>query len=616
MWREEDGPWSQRRRAHVPWESSSTPQHRGLADSSGHLSLHGTAGEETRSPLFGRSRFLKNKKRIKGIQRSHAQAGGNGPAACPTQETAAEVASRTALGQLVRPQGKITARGLQTDLSSADLALNISSKSFSARPSHEPNARGSRYLKKSSVLGERVTLRTSCSKREESNQPIEKKAPVKARFDLDSDEEEMRVLLGSSLAFSSDNEDRKDSTHNAKHCEKSFLKTELKTSPGTPLLPHRPSSQTSVFSAPSPCTKSSQERNHHRTHPQASSSFGRNSPRPNQISLSERCEIKSLDELFSRASSTQDSISESSDDFRVNILSLDELAPSISSKREDLQQKKTDATKVKKSDVEKGINVFQANSDQPPLKVRSAGMRTNSDFDSDIEEGIGTEAEISEHLTAISENFPSLQQDVFEPTESTVHSKYSENFEKSVSAIVSGTTNRRSPSETLMEHPNCSVHSRETLSLSLSSSLSNKKWHGTVNRVTVKETAVQTADFPFTYCWSKMDGTAILGPTAGHSYLDPIPVASHVVSMDMVEALTAYSPAVFVLNDMLKQHLMLTQQFVETFHHLHLSLVESLEHENFHYHTLEEAKEYIKSHKSPPLTTEQALEEVKEVQEQ
>uniref|UniRef100_A0A8B9C5M7 DUF4614 domain-containing protein n=1 Tax=Anser brachyrhynchus TaxID=132585 RepID=A0A8B9C5M7_9AVES len=222
-------------------------------------------------------------------------------------------------------------------------------------------------------------------------------------------------------------------------------------------------------------------------------------------------------------------------------------------------------------------DTFQVEKDQPSLKI-SAVTGVSDPSEGDTEKNV-TEADISEHLGEVSADFSRQGQDYPNHDERTVNSEYSEDFEKSMS-----TTDGEAVSEMPEEHSESSTYSGKDPSSSTSTPLLTRERRERVHRVTVKETAVQTVDSPFTYCWSK--------------------------------TLTAYSPSVLVLNAMLKQHLTLTQQFVENIQHLHLCLVESLENEKFHYHTLEEAKEYIKNHRSPPLTLEQAREEIQKAQEE
>ncbi|XP_024899541.1 uncharacterized protein C19orf44 homolog isoform X3 [Pteropus alecto] len=511
--------------------------------------------------------------------------------------TASKLRTSAVLRKLAQIESKIVNRKVQRDLSDVESDPKTSEDSLPRRAdkipprstvklssqntdktSHEqareipvaesdtPSGKVSRFLKKREPPIEKLSPEAHFGK--EKNFPTPQKKEPTRKFDSpDSDEEEMKELLGSLMKSSREKEICTDqgfmSTRVSEKEQIELFLDQIPTQPKLLLLPSeelsslkplgtspRPTSpsadrtlhsvrsrapfpQTYTPGDPASCTVSlsitsnvSKSASSMMAHSRLSSSPGRN-------------EAGTGEELLSEASS------DSLNDFRINILSLDDLAPAVSEKL-DLEQK-------------------YASSLRPASK---------------------------------------------ETTASTVSSAYSEDFNISPSLTAS------EPMAHTEESPDRTLATLSELSESLKTDrplptrVSRKKRARDVPRV-VKETAVQTLDPAFAYQWMKAAGVAAIGPALGSAYVDPEPIASHVVSADAIEALTAYSPAVLALNDMLKQQLSLTQQFIEASRHLHRSLLQSLDHDTFHYHTLEEAKEYIKHHRPAPLTMEDALEEVK-----
>lgn len=180
---------------------------------------------------------------------------------------------------------------------------------------------------------------------------------------------------------------------------------------------------------------------------------------------------------------------------------------------------------------------------------------------------------------------------------------YSEDFESSPSPSAS------EPATPSLECPDRAVEAWSESSSSLgppTCTAPRGKGSRAAHRGLVKETAVQTLDCALTYPWTAASLAALEG-----ACVDPAPIAGHVISADTLEALAAQRPAAVALQDLLRQQLTLTQKFIEASRHLHASLLRSLDAHSFHYHTLDDVREYIRRHRPPPLTMEDALREVR-----
>lgn len=79
----------------------------------------------------------------------------------------------------------------------------------SSASGHEGGARGKKCWKNDGTTSGNGTRRDACSEEEESIQSPKRNVTVKQQLDLDSDEEEMRELMESSLALSSGNGNQK-----------------------------------------------------------------------------------------------------------------------------------------------------------------------------------------------------------------------------------------------------------------------------------------------------------------------------------------------------------------------------------------------------------------------
>ncbi|XP_071343404.1 uncharacterized protein C19orf44 homolog isoform X2 [Trachinotus anak] len=457
---------------------------------------------------------------------------------------------------------------------------------------------------------------------------------------LESDEEDMRKLLGDSLDSTDDSLLRPRRPSTTRTVDKISSKSSQKvhstpTPPPAAVCPSSPSNRAPPRSPASPSHRSSPFRftGQAQAHfspsvlspspspPHASPSPPRRlnspdragSPGRSLSSMSGRSEVLSLEELFPVGPGSEDPHSEmsfaSSEDFKVNVMTLDDLVPATFGFTEETPKKEREAkhsTSIPAS----------SNKQQQPTRLREEDKEEEQDqeedvlnYQSDFESESRTEpnysaSQVSEHLQGDGDEVEVASGVREEALNSDVSCERTEDdYSSTFSDTTSRTTNRSQTADPLSR----SMDSRS--SVSHRSRTSGHQWRRRASaRKVLKEAAVQTQ--PDTTANTRPTGMATFERPLGIAYTNPTPVAAHTLSAETVAALSTFNPTVFVLNEMLKQQLAMTRRFIESSRHLHSSLVQSLEPPNYRYTTLEDTKEYIRKHRPPKLTLEEALEEV------
>ncbi|XP_020488119.1 uncharacterized protein C19orf44 homolog [Labrus bergylta] len=425
---------------------------------------------------------------------------------------------------------------------------------------------------------------------------------------LESDEEDMKKLLGDSLGSMENSfliPERASFKRTVDKMSKiDFAPAASPSNAAPPRSPASPSRHSSPFRftgqpqahfSPSALSPSPSPPRVSPSPPgRMNSSHRRSSPVRSLSSLSGRSEVMSLEEICPvRSADGSEMSSVSSEDFKINVMTLDDLVPAYLGGPDDTPGEEREA---KHSHLQQLQRLEE--------KETEAQQQMEEDYHSDFESGSRTDpdnsaSQVSEHLQGQGD-----EDKVSEACERTSDSDVSHGgTDYDYSSNFSDTSCSYNPRPADHSHS----ASRNRTSRSSRSSVSD----GSRSRRRAssgKDEAVRTPPDPLADTLPA--GMPSLGPAGGRAYMYPSPVVTHTVSAEMVEALSAFNPATFALNEILKQQLTMMRRIIESNRQLHSSLVQSLEPPNYRYTTLEDTKEYIHRHRAPRLTVEEALDEV------